>query len=310
MDNAPGTEESEGKRRAMGGSDTASAPPRRVILIGGSEDKEGARVILREVARHAGRGLLVVATLASEVPDLQWRRYQRTFRELGVERLARLDIRRREDAIDPRQLEIMKDASVVFFTGGDQVKLTTKLKGTDLYTQLRALYESGVLLAGTSAGASAMGGSMLVGESTQEESHKVGGAFYMAHGLGFVESLVIDQHFAQRARIERLIGAVAENPGGLAIGIDEDTAVLVENEEQFTVLGSGAVYVADGRSVTHTNMSEQSQGSTLCLFDVTLHVLSHKTGFNIKSRRPFALPEDAAEPVQQSSKRLANAFPD
>jgi cyanophycinase len=168
------------------------------------------------------------------------------------------------------------------------VKITTKLKGTDLFTRIRELYEGGAVLAGTSAGASAMGESMLVGESTQEESHKVGGAFYMAHGLGLVSGLVIDQHFAQRARIERLIGAVAENPGGLAIGIDEDTAVVVENEAQFTVIGSGAVYVADGRTVTHTNMSEQMKGSTLCLFDVALHVLSHNTGFDLKTRRPFS----------------------
>ena len=202
---------------------------------------------------------------------------------------AHLAIDGREDALDPRTLARLTDASAVFFTGGDQVRITTKLKGTRLERRLRELYKRGVLIAGTSAGASAMGGSMLVGESTKEESHKVGGAFYMAHGLGFVKRLVIDQHFAQRARIERLIGAVAENPGGLALGIDEDTAVVVDNESRFTVIGSGAVYVADGRTVTHTNMSEQMQGSTLCLFDVTLHVLSQSTGFDLKTRRPFSV---------------------
>lgn len=261
---------------------------RTLILIGGSEDKDGARIILSEVARRAGRGRLVVATLASEMPELQWERYARIFRELGVTTVVHLAAAGREDIIDPRQLSILDEASAVFFTGGDQVKITTKLKGTDLYTKLQDLYKQGAVLAGTSAGASAMGASMLVGESTQEESHKVGGAFYMAHGLGFVDGLVIDQHFAQRARIERLIGAVAENPGGVAIGIDEDTAVVVEDEERFSVIGSGAVYVADGRSVTHTNMSEQSKGSTLCLFDVTLHVLTSNTGFNLHTRRPFA----------------------
>src|SRR5215208_707585 len=117
----------------MVASEPANAT-RRLILIGGSEDKEGTRVVLREVARHAGRGTLVVATLASEVPDAQWRRYQRIFRELGVERVAKLDVRGREDAIDPRQLEVLHDAAALFFTGGDQVKITTKLKGTDLFT--------------------------------------------------------------------------------------------------------------------------------------------------------------------------------
>lgn len=271
---------------------------RRLTLIGGSEDKEGARLILSEVVRLAGSGRFVVASLASEVPDLQWERYQRIFLSLGVRDLAHLAVTGREDALNPRNLDILDNASAVFFTGGDQVKITTKLKGTDLFTRIRALYDRGALLAGTSAGASAMGESMLVGESTQEESHKVGGAFYMAHGLGLVSGLVIDQHFAQRARIERLIGAVAENPGGLALGIDEDTAVIVENEAQLTVIGSGAVYVADGRTVTHTNMSEQMKGSTLCLFDVTLHVLSHNTGYDLSTRRPFSLQE-AARPVKR-----------
>ena len=269
-------------------SGSSDAGTRSLILIGGSEDKDGPRIILSEVARRAGAGALVVATLASETPDFQWERYRRIFGELGVTRIVHLAAAGREEVIDARQLQVLDDASAVFFTGGDQVKITTKLKGTNLYTRLRELYQRGVLLAGTSAGASAMGGSMLVGESTQEESHKIGGAFYMAHGLGFVEGLVVDQHFAQRARIERLIGAVAENPGGLALGIDEDTAVIVDNEEELRVIGSGAVYVADGRTVTHTNMSEQTQGSTLCLFNVTLHVLSNNTGFSLATRRPFA----------------------
>jgi cyanophycinase len=274
---------------------------RRLILIGGSEDKDGERLILSEVARFAGTGTLVIATLASEVPDLQWDRYQRIFRTLGVRNLAHLAITGREDALAARTLGVLDGASAVFFTGGDQVKITTKLKGTDLFTRIRDLYMRGALMAGTSAGASAMGESMLVGESTQEESHKVGGAFYMAHGLGLVGGLVIDQHFAQRARIERLIGAVAENPGGLAIGIDEDTAVVVDNESQFTVIGSGAVYVADGRTVTHTNMSEQMKGQTLCLFDVTLHVLSHNTGFDLTTRRPWAEGPPSVSEVKRTS---------
>ena len=272
-------------------ADAPSHPAsRRLILIGGSEDKEGERLILNEVARHAGTGTMVVATLASEMPELQWERYQRLFLGIGVRELSHLAIAGREEAIDPSTLAALDHASAVFFTGGDQVKITTKLKGTDLFTRIKEIYRNGGLLAGTSAGASAMGEVMLVGESTQEESHKVGGAFYMAHGLGLVEGLVVDQHFAQRARIERLIGAVAENPGGLAIGIDEDTAVIVDNERHLRVIGSGAVYVADGRTVTHTNMSEQMKGSTLCLFDVTLHVLSHNTGFDLATRRPFATP--------------------
>jgi cyanophycinase len=259
-----------------------------VILIGGSEDKHGARLILSEVARRCGSGTLVVATLASEEPDRQWRRYERVFTELGVKRVQHLAITSREHIMDGSQDAVGDDVSAVFFTGGDQVRIVAKLGGTALLARLRERFAKGALFAGTSAGASAMGETMLVSdESSNEASHKVDAAFYMTRGLGLVRDMVIDQHFAQRARIERLIGAVAENPGVLGIGIDEDTGIVIEPTGTFHVLGSGAVYVADGRRVTHTNMSEEARGHTLCLFDVALHVLNHGTSFDLNSRRPI-----------------------
>jgi cyanophycinase len=122
--------------------------------------------------------------------------------------------------------------------------------------------------------------------------------------------MIIDQHFAQRARIERLIAAVAENPAVLGLGIDEDTGVILEGEDRLVVTGSGAVYVADGHGVTYSNMSEQASGRTLCLFDVRLHVLCHNTGFDLKTRKPFlvAAPADAetesrATPIEMHGSR-------
>jgi cyanophycinase len=258
-----------------------------MILIGGREDKHGERLILNEVARRASGGSLVVATLASEEPDLQWERYSRLFRDLGVIRVDHLAIANREDAMDARLLEMFTGACGIFFTGGDQVKIATKLGGTELFARIRDLYARGGLIAGTSAGAAAMGEAMLVSHGPLDDSHKVEGAFYMARGLGLVGDLIIDQHFAQRARIERLLGAIGESPGVLGIGIDEDTAVVLDADECFEVIGSGAVYVVDGRGLTHTNVSERASGSTMSLFDVTLHVLDQHTGFDVKTRRPF-----------------------
>jgi cyanophycinase len=265
-----------------------------MILIGGSEDKIGTRIILSEVARRAGEGTFVVASIASEEPERQWERYQRVFTELGVRRLAHLAINEREEVLDPRLASIVDDATTVFFTGGDQVKIASKIGGTPLFARLRERYAAGALIAGTSAGASAMGETMLVSRGPLEESHKVEGAFYMTRGLGLISDLVIDQHFAQRARIERLIGAIAENPGVLGIGIDEDTGVIVEPEGVMRVIGTGAVYVADGRGITHTNVSEKAKGHTLSLFDVTLHVLNHGTGLDMRTRRPFKGADVAA----------------
>ena len=258
-----------------------------LILIGGSEDKQGSRLILSEVAKRAGDGVLVIATLASEYPDHQWDRYRQVFTELGVKRLQHLAISTREEAIDEDRVSLLDGASAVFFTGGDQVKIATKLGGTALLSRMRELLAEGMLIAGTSAGASAMGEAMLVGRGAEEPSHKVDAAFYMTRGLGLISDLIIDQHFAQRARIERLIGALAENPGVLGVGIDEDTGVMVEPDGRCYVIGTGAVYVADGSGITHTNVTESTPGATLSLFDVALHVLNHGTGFDLGSRRPF-----------------------
>lgn len=258
-----------------------------MMLIGGSEDKVGARIILSEVARRAGDGTFVVASIASEEPERQWERYRKVFTELGVQRLKHLGINEREEVLDPELATIFDDATAVFFTGGDQVKIASKIGGTALFTRLRERFAQGALVAGTSAGASAMGDAMLVSRGPLEDSHKVEGAFYMTRGLGLISDLVIDQHFAQRARIERLIGAIAENPGVLGIGIDEDTGVIVEPTGVMRVIGTGAVYVADGRGITHTNVSETAKGHTLSLFDVAFHVLSHGTGLDMRTRRPF-----------------------
>lgn len=274
----------ERRRRARG----------TVILIGGSEDKQGARLILSEVARRAGNGTLVIATLASEYPEAQWERYRQVFTELGVPRVAHLSIASREESVDAGRAAVLDEATAVFFTGGDQVKIASKLGGTALFARMRELFAAGALVAGTSAGASAMGEAMLVARGSEAPSHKVEAAFYMTHGLGLVPDLIIDQHFAQRARIERLIGAIAENPGVVGIGIDEDTGVILEPDGRFHVIGGGAVYVADGSGVTHTNVSENSRGHTLSLFDVALHVLNHGTGFDLMTRRPFKVGFEAA----------------
>jgi len=258
-----------------------------LVLIGGREQKDGERVILTEVARRAGPGTLVVATLASEEPDCQWRRYAKAFTELGVRRVEHLAIADREEALSPDITQIFDGATAVFFTGGDQLKIVAKLGGTSLLARMRELFEGGGLLAGTSAGAASMGEVMLVAQGPRENSHKVEGAFYMTRGLGLVSDLIIDQHFAQRARIHRLLGAVGENPGVLGIGIDEDTAVIVRPQESFQVIGSGAVYVVDGSGVTHTNVSETASRDTLRLFDVKLHVLDGHSGFDLNARRPF-----------------------
>jgi cyanophycinase len=257
-----------------------------MILIGGREDKVGSRIVLTEVAKAARSGALVVATLASEEVELQWETYRAVFTDLNVGDVRHLSIENRDAASDSKWADTMEGAGCLFFTGGDQLKITSKILGTSLSSSIRSAHQRGDLaVAGTSAGASAMGETMLVSTGPQAENHKVKSAFSMAHGLSLVPNMVIDQHFAQRARIERLVGAIAENPSVLGIGIDEDTAVII-NADTAQIIGSGAVYIVDGSGVTFSNISERAADKALCIVDVRLHVMVHGSSFSLVTRRP------------------------
>ncbi len=257
-----------------------------LIIVGGAEDKSKDKAILRKIAERAGHGKLVVATVASQLPDEMWGEYKGIFRNLGVKHLEHLHVRQPEDARNEDLAHIFKDANTIFFTGGDQLKITTKLGGTKVVDWIHEIYNRGGTIAGTSAGASVMGKTMLIG-GENAESHKVGN-WMMAPGLGLAEEMIIDQHFAQRGRIGRLLGAVALNPGVLGIGIDEDTSIIVEGDH-FSVLGTNAVYVIDGREVTYTNISEATADRTMSMHDVRLHILAEGEVFDFKRRKVKAV---------------------
>jgi cyanophycinase len=254
-----------------------------LIIIGGAEDKTKDRVILKEIVQRTGpNGKIVIITAASEIANRVWEDYCRIFTEMGIKKLEHLYVEQPEDARDPSKLKIFDGANTIFFTGGDQLKITTKLGGTDIVDRIFEIYKNGGTIAGTSAGASIMGKTMLVG-GENAESHKVGN-WMMAPGLGFIEGMLIDQHFGQRGRIGRLLGAVALNPGILGIGVDEDTAIIVENN-RFKVIGNNAVYILDGRTVSYTNISEASAEKTMSIHDVKLHVLAENEKFHVLSHR-------------------------
>jgi cyanophycinase len=277
----------------------------RLVIIGGHEEKEQDqdRVILRKVASCSRGGRVVVCTVASDVPGELWKTYQKTFHSLGCKDVVHLDIERRADLLLDPPLDILKGADVFFFTGGGQLKITTRFAGTRLCAAVEDFYRKGGTVAGTSAGAAAMSDTMLV-TGPSRETHKIGETLQMAPGLGFIRDVIIDQHFAERGRIGRLLGAVAQNPRFIGLGIDENTAVVVEQEETFTVLGTGAVYVADAEDVTYTNVAEEESERTLSIYNVRLHVLSQGDRFDLRSRHPsHALAETAEKRVEAAERR-------
>jgi cyanophycinase len=256
-----------------------------LIIIGGHEDKEGDKEILREVARRVGNGKLVVTTVASSEPDGLFEEYEKVFRGLGVKHVHKLEIWSRADASTDHSKAVVEDAAGFFFTGGDQLKITSQIGDTAVYHELRKLYDRGGVIAGTSAGASVVCDTMLV-SGDGRESHRISDSLRMAPGLGLIRGMIIDQHFAERGRLGRLLGAVVQNPKTLGIGIDEDTAIVVENRETFQVFGSGAVYVIDARDVTYSNITEAQADDTLSVHDLHMHVLTRGDRFDLTNRRP------------------------
>lgn len=262
-----------------------------LIIIGGHEDKEGDRAVLREVARCLRGGKLVIATVASHEPEGYFEAYEKALADLGVTDLTELYVHQRAETQDPEKLRALDGAAGVFFSGGDQLRISSQIGDTPIEQRIREIYERGGVIAGTSAGASAMSDTMLVGGSSAE-SHRIGD-LHMAPGLGLVRDVIIDQHFAQRGRIGRLLGAVAHNPRVLGIGIDEDTAIVVRGT-RCEAIGSGAVYVVDGAGVTHSNIAEARPERTLSMYDVRLHVLSAGDVFDLGTRRPAEAPDVGA----------------
>lgn len=263
-----------------------------LIVIGGREDKEDQMQCLKEVAIRVGRGKLVVASLASTMPRELWADYRRIFKSLGVKSIKHLHVETHEEARMTKNVDLLDGADGVFFTGGDQLKITTRIGGTPVYGKILEIFNRGGVIAGTSAGAACMGETMLVGTENLE-SHKVG-TWSMAPGLGLIKETIIDQHFAQRGRIGRLLGAVSMNPGILGIGIDEDTAIMVSGGEA-EVVGANAVYVIDGRNVSYTNVTEAAAERTMSLHDVKLHILSAGEKLDLETRRPLLSRQEKAD---------------
>src|ERR687889_1771975 len=195
-----------------------------LIIIGGGEDRDpkSDRVILREVARHVRGGKLVLATVASHKPEGYFEEYQRAFADLDIGELVELYVEERSRAGDRDKLSVLDDAAGIFFSGGDQLRITSQIGDTGIEAKVRALYERGGVVAGTSAGASVMSETMLI-KGTSKITHRIGD-LHMAPGMGLMRDVIIDQHFAERGRFGRLIGAAPHNPRVLGLAIDEDTA--------------------------------------------------------------------------------------
>jgi cyanophycinase len=244
-----------------------------LVIIGGHEDKQYDMAILKRFVELSGGAdaKIVVISAASAVAEHMWETYDKAFADLGVSRHVHLHLESRQDANDEAHIRDILDADGIFMTGGDQKRLLAIIGGTALDAEMHAALKlRGACIGGTSAGASAMSGHMLA--TGRVELHPEKGSVSLGAGLGFLHKIVIDQHFSERQRLSRLLSVVAQNPYLQGVGIDEDTALVVERGVGIEVLGQGAVTIVDGRTM-QSNVAEIANNETPELIDVRLHLL-------------------------------------
>jgi cyanophycinase len=277
-----------------------------LVIIGGHEDRKRDKEILSRFVELSGgaNAKIVVITAASSVADEMWQMYDKAFGDLGVTARVHLHLQSRQDANDEEHIRDIADADGIFMTGGDQKRLLAIIGGTALDAEMHtALKLRGACIGGTSAGASAMSGHMLAQGRADLQPEK--GAVSLGAGLGFLHRVVIDQHFSERQRLARLLSIVAQNPYLQGIGIDEDTALVVERGVGIEVLGEGAVTIVDGRNMS-TNIADINDHMTPELIDVRLHLLPAGSKYQLPSdERPAArpLPPPLLEFLENVTKR-------
>ncbi len=278
-------------------SGEAPRAPGLLVPIGGAEAGSGEPLILGRfvyVAGGAGAELIVIPTGSSDAETGE--RYRALFGRLGARMVHVVDPAGRREADDSDAVELIRHASGIFITGGDQYRLATRLRGTAIARALRAAHASGIPVAGTSAGAAYLSAHMIAYGKTGATPRT--GMVTLAQGLGLTARFIIDQHFRQRDRLGRLLTALAAFPQAIGLGLDEDTAAFI-GADSFEVVGNGAITVVDARGAASRVPHHADRQQPICMTDLVLHVLVHGATFDVNQRRAMAPPNAREEPYVQ-----------
>jgi len=264
-----------------------------LLVIGGAEDKYNERRILKKFLGLAGgdKAEVLIVPVASDYPEFAADVYTQAFRNLGVANPRVLRATSRQDVFGADPDELLDGVTGVFMTGGDQMRLVSILGGTAFAAKLRGMVSTApIVLAGTSAGAAGMSTSMIVrGEST---SHPHKSSVRLSPGLGFLKNIIIDQHFTERGRISRLITAVSYNPYNLGIGIDENTAIILNSQGVMEVFGAGSATIVDGSKITYNEIAEVADHESFSVCGVQLHILRDGLVYDYLDRHPMQPPNE------------------
>ena len=277
-------------------------PKGKLIIIGGSVDRGSfseskddlkrnlmffEKGILKRITTESLKNNLSkieIITTASNIPEEVGEEYINAFAQLDVMNVSVLNIKTREEANAPENIERLQVADVVVFTGGDQLRLTSIFGGTAFHYLLLEKYQNEeFIISGTSAGAAASSNNMIYQGNSHEALSK--GEVKITGGLGFINNVIIDTHFVQRGRIGRLLYACASNPINLGIGLGEDTGLLIVNGNNMEAIGSGLVMLVDGTHMKDTNISDVEIGEPVSIENLIVHVMSLGDHYDLKLKK-------------------------
>ena len=274
-----------------------------LIAVGGAEDKgEEAKVrkkrldffsegILKQIVELASKKVypkIELVTTASSIPDEIALVYKKAFKRLGCDEVGHLRLRSREEADNKKVLERLDKCNCILFSGGDQLRLCSALGGTQFLKIVEERYHNEpFVIAGTSGGAAAMSNTMICGGNENRAFMK--GEVELNIGFGLLRNVIIDTHFDARGRFGRLVQAIAAQPGAIGIGLDEDTAIIVEKGNRVKAIGASSVVVVDGSHVQCNNIASIKNGMPLSISNISVHVMSHFDMFDLTTREftPF-----------------------
>ena len=274
----------------------------KLVIIGGSVDRGSfsendadlqknlkffEKGILKRITTESIKNNLSrieIITTASSIPEEVGEEYIKAFAQLNVLNIGVLNIKTRDEANSPASIKRLKNADVVMFTGGDQLRLTSIFGGTSFHHLLLEKYQhEDFIISGTSAGAAASSNNMIYQGSSQEALLK--GEVKITGGLGFINNVIIDTHFVQRGRIGRLLYACASNPINLGIGLGEDTGLLITNGNNMEAIGSGLIMLVDGTHMRDTNISDVEMGAPVSIENLIVHVMALGDHYDLKNKK-------------------------
>jgi cyanophycinase len=286
-------------------------PKGTLISIGGSEDK-GTELepnfepkkdlnffefgILKRILSEmkGADSYIEVITTASVIPEEVGENYISAFNKLGCEKVGLIHIKNREDALLPEYSERVRTADGVMFTGGNQLRLTTILGGTDFLKIILDRYQNeDFVVAGTSAGAMGMSNTMIYKGSSTGALLK--GEVMITTGLAFIKDVIIDSHFVTRGRFGRLAQAVASNPSCIGIGLGEDTGVVIKEGNRMEAIGSGLILIFDGHDIRHSNIADLDDGEPISIENLIVHVMAKGNCYYLNERKFYINVQEALQ---------------